>query len=506
MHVVVPKAVGFDFGNSYIELNRVRHVLWVSEPGDETEVEQNLSFFREHRRKTFSDVCHAKLCHGRRLTDPGAAFVKVGSYVCGPFCEKTDPFYKTGVTNGQIDTLESDGHTAIYISCAMTSSNARYIDLNCTIHVMCRVRYQYPYIYTKEAKCDMNAEIDRITSRINFRFRKYPPTQLRAMCETVARDHIAGALDLEHGNPSGYQASAEKLYNSALLIANDFLANLDHRAQYRRRTNIQVMQVEVDDTVFLLHEPGVIMDKLDDAMYGRGTESYFRNSLIQQAYLDLIKSVPRMNENNISNLLEITSFIKGLVVDHRVDMPKSLSDSWLAYRYSYGTTKMDAEEAIKFMRRRRSLGDWTNLKVHGQSSLTYKDSLITCRAVATVSPRFVDELGKAWRALYTYGLSPNFYVIWDMLPYSFVVDWILPIGDILSAWDAEREFKEYYDVRDVQFSLSYKVQNSLGDISCYSRWLTAMPPELQGWYMLENNPSTKTVIKRVLDAGALILG
>jgi hypothetical protein len=93
-----------------------------------------------------------------------------------------------------------------------------------------------------------------------------------------------------------------------------------------------------------------------------------------------------------------------------------------------------------------------------------------------------------------------------MIPYSFIVDWFLPIGDILNAWDAEREFKEYYDVTDVQFSLKYEAKNEVGIISCYSRWLTGMPPELQGRYMMENDPSTKTIIKRVLDAGALILG
>lgn len=508
MHVVVPKAVGFNPANSFITINGVRHVFWVSQPEIREEVEQKFSFFREHRRKKYSDVCHAKLLHEHSHLKTEVAFMKVGNYALDPFCEKKDPYYRTGVTNGRLDTLESNGERAIYISSQIVSSNASKINLNCQVRV--QTYHSYVSRRTIKVRCmyfDVHGDIDRKSAKVNAAFQStdLPSSMGAAVLESV-KAHLAGCLYLEHGVPREYQESAESFYSVAAMYAFEMLTAATTIVSLTRRTNIDVVQVQIKDTVFMLHEPGIIFDGLSDMMYGNGTQSYFRNSLTQEAYLNLVQNVPRMNDNNISNLLEITSFIKGLVIDHKVDIPNSLSDAWLAYRYSYGTTKMDVQDAIKFMKRHRDLGDWTHLKVHGTSNLVYQGISVICRAVATVSPRGIDKIEKVWRALYTYGLSPNFYVVWDMIPYSFIVDWFLPIGDTLNVWDTERQFNQYYSVKDVQFSLKYEAQNDIGVVSCYSRWLTGTPPVLQGRYMTEKDPSSKTIVKRVIDAGALLLG
>jgi hypothetical protein len=222
--------------------------------------------------------------------------------------------------------------------------------------------------------------------------------------------------------------------------------------------------------------------------------------------MDLVDSVPRMSDNNISNMLEIIGFIKALVIDREIEIPKSLTDLWLGYRYQYSTTKMDVKEAIAFVKRNKSLGDYSKLKCYGQSSIDYLGTTVTCRAVATVSPKTLDTVRKIWRSLYTYGLTPSFYVVWDMIPYSFIVDWFLPIGNILAVWDTEREFKEMYRIKDLQYSLTYTVPSRYGTIRCYSRWLAGAPPELQGHYFFDNSASKKTVVKRILDATSILIG
>jgi hypothetical protein len=257
---------------------------------------------------------------------------------------------------------------------------------------------------------------------------------------------------------------------------------------------------------FLLHEPGVILDHEDDLFFGRGTEKYFRTTLVQAAYANLVDNVPKLNDNSISNLLDITGFITNLVVHKKVELPKSLSDAWLSYRYQYSTTKMDAQEAIHFLNRRVNLDNIKEMTCYGDSSLDVKGTHVHCKCSAHVSERAVAEVKRVWRALVKYGLTPDFYVIWDMIPYSFVVDWFLPIGDMLARWDADRQFRQHYNIKDINFSLSYYREKDIYDVKCYSRWYSDVPPALQGRYTFERDASSKTLVKRIIDGAALIIG
>jgi hypothetical protein len=270
-------------------------------------------------------------------------------------------------------------------------------------------------------------------------------------------------------------------------------------------TNVEEI-APLDSTVFLLHEPDVIFDNCPDILFGRGYQAYWRNYLIQNAYLDMAEHIPRLNDNSISNLLEIIGFIKSIVIDHKVEIPKSLGDAWLSYRYAYTTTKLDVNEAIQFVHRNMDLGDWSQLHNYGQSSHDYEGTVITCRCTADVYPKVLDTVGRVWRALYTYGLQPNFYVVWDMVPYSFIVDWFIPIGDILDLWDTKRMLDYSYDIQNVQYSLSYSRETDDGVVHCYTRWLANTPPELKDRYLFERNTSAKTIGKRILDIASLTMG
>jgi hypothetical protein len=308
-------------------------------------------------------------------------------------------------------------------------------------------------------------------------------------------------------------AKAKAFYGKKLVEAvASAVSNLTYDAK-RRGKQVKLKSAKPldldtqDKPSFLLHEPGVIMEGMDDLLFGRGTEQYFRNVLIQNAYVDAVRNVPRLNDNSISNLLEITSFITNLVVHHRIDIPSNLSDAWLQYRYAYGTGKMDADEAIRFMKRQTSLGKWESLKVRGTHSIEYKGTRITCRCTMRVTNKALSMVGKVWKALSTYGLSPSFYVVWDMIPYSFIVDWFLPVGNVAAALDAERSVSKFYDVSDVIFSLSYQQRDAFHNTyNFYTRWYSSTPPQLHGYYFLESDPSTQTIVKRVIDSGALIIG
>lgn len=267
---------------------------------------------------------------------------------------------------------------------------------------------------------------------------------------------------------------------------------------------------------FIMHEPELIVEGIDPLLvnltYWKDTSAYWRNWLIQHAFLDACDHIPRLNDNSISNIIEITQFIYALVVKHQIEIPKSLGDAWLTYRYAYSTSMLDAREAINFVHRHMDLkGDFTRFRCHGQASHTTEDGVtVTCRCTFRITQKELSQLDRIWESLYRYGLEPNFYVIWDMIPFSFMVDWFIPIGDAVSVFDARRHYSsDHYDFDHICYSLSYIVHKDDFYTKHYARWDSgSTPPELQGyyWFDKEKPPSDRTIGYRVLDVLSIVLG
>jgi hypothetical protein len=261
---------------------------------------------------------------------------------------------------------------------------------------------------------------------------------------------------------------------------------------------------------FLLNEPDIIGDRVDPMLLGRNFSNYWINYATQHAILKACESLPRLNDNSISNVLEIAGFIKSLVVDHKIEMPKSLADAWLAYRYQYGTTKLDINDAIKFVHRHMDLGTLDRqIGAKSTFSFNYKDVDIVCRCSIDSTPKNISQLKRIWRALDTYGLTPDFYVIWDMIPYSFMVDWFLPISDIASVWDADAMYfsGEYYTLENLCYSLKYTRELGQYKVQCYTRWAGVVPSSLNSFYWFDApSASSQTVGRRILDAASIFIG
>lgn len=257
---------------------------------------------------------------------------------------------------------------------------------------------------------------------------------------------------------------------------------------------------------FLFNEDEVLISKIPLAV--RNPNFYWRNWLIQHAYLEACQSVPAMSDNSISNVIEIAGFMKSLLIDHEIEFPKRLQDAWLAYRYTYTTTKLDVQEAIKFAKRHMDLGSLdVELKCYGVATHEVSGETVTCRCALSIAPRELGILGKAWRALTTYGLAPDFYVIWDMIPYSFIVDWFVPVGDMLSVLDAGKLYGgEYYSIRDVSFSMSY-TRHLDYTYKVYTRWASDPLTTFNEFYWLDKPASSSKVkLFRILDTASLFIG
>jgi hypothetical protein len=258
---------------------------------------------------------------------------------------------------------------------------------------------------------------------------------------------------------------------------------------------------------WLFQEPQVVRDRL---MMTDRLAGYWKQWLVEHAYYEALDSAPVMSDNNLANIAELVEFIRELVEHKRISMPSSLQDAWLSYRYSYQTTKSDVEEAIEFVKREMDLSvlDSAYITCYGMATHQYEGVTVTCRCTLKLMHRELGTLKDIWVQLYTLGLQPNFYTFWDSLPYSFMVDWFIPIGDVASVVDASAVYcGDTFDIKDVVFSLQYvQLDEEQRLINFYSRWASRPLRNLNAMYWLDKPESAgKTWVCRFLDAASLFI-
>jgi hypothetical protein len=254
---------------------------------------------------------------------------------------------------------------------------------------------------------------------------------------------------------------------------------------------------------FVLDEPHTLLGG-DPIMVPFG--AYHLKALRQAAYLDALESVPKLNDNSISNVLEIVGTIKSLVLEHKIEVPDNLMEAWLSYRYQYTTTKLDVHEAMSYLRRaQHDLRKGFSCYGRASGKIT-SDVTAVVKCKMSMKSRELSYLDNLISGLFRYGLSPSSYVIWDMVPYSFIVDWFIPVGDILHGHDMDVMYNRIYDISDIWYSLSYDNVVDGNVMSQYTRWSEQSTPELSGFYTIETESyaSKKVCGFRVLDSLSLI--
>jgi hypothetical protein len=170
---------------------------------------------------------------------------------------------------------------------------------------------------------------------------------------------------------------------------------------------------------------------------------------------------------------------------------------------------MDAEEAIEFVHRNMDLSALQNayLKVYGTSSREIDGVSILCRCCLKMRHKELDTLSNIWYNLYKYGLAPDFYVLWDSIPYSFIVDWFVPMGDMASVIDASLVYcGDSFEIKDVVFSLQYDVIDGTDTFHQYTRWESQPLARLNSLYWLDKpEASNRTTLFRWLDGISLLI-
>lgn len=215
----------------------------------------------------------------------------------------------------------------------------------------------------------------------------------------------------------------------------------------------------------------------------------------------------KANSNNIQNVLAIVELAKSLL--HPSKLPSLLkalpkkgakrltSDAWLKYRYVYKTTMSDVEEMTRFIIQGLDHGNTVTLR----GGLTTPAG--TCRVRINAKAKTLSQFA----FLQKYGVAPDLYNFWDMVPFSFIVDWFVGIGDFAQQI-SDQQWAMNFDV--VSCTTSWKwvdsIQTTLGPVpfTHYQRFVTSTAPPFVPYS--SDTVSDKTVIKRLLDGAALLLG
>lgn len=220
---------------------------------------------------------------------------------------------------------------------------------------------------------------------------------------------------------------------------------------------------------------------------------------LSMATEDMVQNLPRSDVNLIASAIDVVKVLLG-----DVQAISSLADIWLTYRYSYTTNKLDIQSMKTYLSRLSNLSMSGGFTAYG----SYRDTHGTFRCQASFTPYNSDvfqiqELAReAHRQL-------SLVNTWDLIPWSFVIDWILPIEDICRSIDTSKEMLE---LRPTSIWYSYKGLTDLGSglfESTYFRLpettqFVTTPLTLFNQSNGETSDRTKTF--RCLDSVALIIG
>lgn len=215
------------------------------------------------------------------------------------------------------------------------------------------------------------------------------------------------------------------------------------------------------------------------------------DSLLVSVYTTACTSLPRNTVNNIGNIFSTIDMIKSMAGG--LSGIGSLADAWLGYRYVYNTTKSDIHETVNLLDRLHTLADSTEVR----SNAVERRGNVTARCSVTLSR---DELDRVSSFAEKWGIQLSAYHAWDLVPYSFIVDWFLDIGGLLEYYEGY-EYAMRLTPSETWFSLEVRDEAPGALDLRYYRWSGPPPLSLPGY--VSHSPSVTTVLKRGLDLLAL---
>lgn len=213
---------------------------------------------------------------------------------------------------------------------------------------------------------------------------------------------------------------------------------------------------------------------------------------LASAFVDACDKLPSSTGiNNIANVADVISSFKSM--SKGLTKVGSVADAWLSYRYSYSTTKSDIIALNEFANRIAALP--STIRSNGY----YKDGDWEYRVSINVSSPYLASLvsfGEKW------GLALDAVNAWDLIPYSFIVDWFIPVSKQLEMWQSQSFAMQIQQTSWCSVRHEYVNEFGFKEID-YSRFLYEPQARFASVSRIAYGPKTSTIVKRALDVLAL---
>lgn len=220
---------------------------------------------------------------------------------------------------------------------------------------------------------------------------------------------------------------------------------------------------------------------------------------LSNATLAMVDNIPRSGINLIATSMDLLKILTG-----DIQAISSIADLWLSYRYVYTTNKLDIQSMKMYLKRLSSLSKSSTLTAYGKH--VNDNGSFYCQAKLSMQNpdvvRVAEAAAEAHRQL-------SLVNAWDLIPWSFVIDWILPIEDLCRCIDNTSELATLHPI---EVWYSYKTNRSRGDgvwertyfrLPCMSSFVTT---PLSLFDVDGGETSEKTKLFRFLDSVSLIFG
>lgn len=131
-----------------------------------------------------------------------------------------------------------------------------------------------------------------------------------------------------------------------------------------------------------------------------------------------------------------------------IDDPKTWASAYLSFKYGMRLTVSDTKSLIAAMMKEQNL-HLGPAKV--SSSARFSKNGCACEAHYAIyyqrSPEIIDQI---YSALNEYDVAPTMSNLWDLIPWTFVIDWFVDFGGLLDRLDAVSSISSHRIVGDMR--------------------------------------------------------
>lgn len=206
--------------------------------------------------------------------------------------------------------------------------------------------------------------------------------------------------------------------------------------------------------------------------------------------------LPKNETNGIANVLDVINTIRSLKSNPSLTIDKTargLKSAWLAYRYSYSTTVSDIKSIANLCDRLDSLPPF----ISSYGSVTEGPVQYMCCIRLSTDQFIPTDMKTLNERLKAAGMQISATNVWDMIPFSFVVDWFADISAYMEGFDAWISASRL-QIAEVWYSGIVTYPDGR---KCYFRWLGSAPIMPTFTPHVSNNG--KTWLMRIADAISL---